>query len=272
MELRTSAPALPNQSMKFLRSATQNRDRGLKGSAIGMVSTRSFPAIIGTADMMLKSAGVSLIGFEKVGGGYCTAIIRGNISDVQIAVASGVETAEQFGQFVDKVIIPRPLPNLEAIFPISQRMAYLADGVKSPWRDQALGLLETRGFPALVGAADAMLKSADVQLTAYETIGNGLCTAIIRGSVANVAVAVQAGMHEAERIGELNAVMVIPRPLDDMEQSLPIAAVLLEALPKPLEIPLALEKREVVMAELPEVKALPNLQELEKETIEPPES
>ena len=48
-----------------------------------------------------------------------------------------------------------------------------------------------------------MLKSADVQLASYEKIGDGLCTAIIRGSVANVAVAIEAGMHQAELIGEL---------------------------------------------------------------------
>ena len=59
-----------------------------------------------------------------------------------------------------------------------------------------------------------------MQFSAYETIGSGLCTAIIRGVVSNVAIAIEAGMHEAERIGELSAVMVVPMPLDDLEQNL----------------------------------------------------
>ena len=57
--------------------------------ALGLVSTRSFPAIVGTADMMLKSANVSLVGYEKIGSGYCTAIVRGGISDVRLAVDAG---------------------------------------------------------------------------------------------------------------------------------------------------------------------------------------
>ena len=75
----------------------------------------------------------------------------------------------------------------------------------------------------MVGAADAMLKSTDVQLASYETVGGGLCTSIIRGTVSNVAMAIDAGMHEAERIGELHAVMVIPRLLEDLEHTLPVA-------------------------------------------------
>jgi carbon dioxide concentrating mechanism protein CcmO len=192
--------------------------------ALGMVSARSFPAIVGTADMMLKSSGVVLVGFEKIGGGYCTAIVRGGIADVRIAVEAGAETAQQFGQFVSKSVIPRPLPNLEAVLPISARFAELAIAPgESPFANRAVGLLETRGFPAMVGAADAMLKAASVELAAYETTGDGLCTAIIRGSVASVAVAVEAGMYEAERIGELHAIMVIPRALEDLERVMPLA-------------------------------------------------
>lgn len=235
----------------------------MSGLALGMVSTRSFPAIVGTADMMLKSSGVILVGFEKIGGGHCTAIVRGNISDVRIAVETGAETAERFGELVGKSIISRPLPNLEAIFPISPRLvALLGDMPKQPFANRAVGLLETRGFPAMVGAADAMLKSADVQLAAYEVIGDGLCTAIIRGSVANVAVAIEVGMVEAERIGELHAVMVIPRALDDLEQVLPLAAhwqaqAQAEAQLSarvPLALPLAVKATEKEAIALPELQ------------------
>lgn len=210
--------------------------RDIRETALGLVSSQSFPAIVGTADMMLKSAGVTLVGYEKIGGGHCTAIIRGSIADVRLAVAEGVKAAEEFGQEVSSLIVPRPMPNLEAVFPLGSRLSELAFQQRGYSRlsNQALGLLETRGFPAMVGASDAMLKSADVQLAAYETIGAGLCTAIVRGSVSNVAIAVEAGMREAERIGSLHAVMVIPRPLEDLEHTLPIASYWLEEESQPL--------------------------------------
>jgi carbon dioxide concentrating mechanism protein CcmO len=228
-------------------------------TALGLVSTRSFPAIVGTADMMLKSAGVHLVGYEKIGGGYCTAIVRGGIADVRLAVESGVQTAEQFGQLVSSLVIPRPYPNLDIVLPITTRFTKLMqEGNSSRLSNQAIGLVETRGFPAMVGACDAMLKAADVHLAAYEKIGGGLCTAIIRGSVANVAVAVEAGMFEAERIGELNAVMVIPRPLDEMELTLPLASCWIEER-EPLNLPVNIKEQvaEIEVLRLPDLTKLP---------------
>ena len=242
--------------------------KDFKDSALGLVTTRSFPAIVGTADMMLKSSGVTLVGYEKIGSGYCTAVVRGNTAEVRLAVEVGIETAEKFGQLISSTVIPRPLPNLEAVLPIGGRLLELASGrVSGQFRNMAIGLLETRGFPAMVGACDAMLKSADVQLTSYETTGNGLCTAIIRGSVSNVAVAVEAGMHEADRIGELNAVMVIPRPLDDLERTLPVASSLVEEKPKqePLRLPIEVKEEEKELVQLPDFAELPApLKEMEE--------
>lgn len=242
-----------------MSSTSQRTD--LSGSALGMVSTISFPAIVGTADMMLKSATVRLVGYEKVGNGFCTAIVRGQITDVRMAVEAGAETAKEFGQLVSTIVIPRPYPNLEAILPISTRLSQLTDGRYSRLSNQAIGLLETRGFPAMVGAADMMLKSSDVHLAGYETIGAGLCTAIIRGNVADVAIAIEAGMYEAERIGEFHTLMIIPRPLDDLEETLPTSEYWIET-PIPVNIPMmALQQQEQ------ELVQLPNLEIAEVETI-----
>ncbi|NJP09369.1 MAG: BMC domain-containing protein [Leptolyngbyaceae cyanobacterium RU_5_1] len=222
--------------------------------ALGLVSAQSFPAIVGIADHMLKSSGVTLVGYEKIGSGHCTAIVRGSIADVRLAVQEGAERAEQFGQTLATLVVPRPMPNLEVVLPIGNRLAQLATGRgHSKLSNQAVGLLETRGFPAMVGAADAMLKSADVVLAAYETIGAGLCTAIVRGSVANVAMALDVGMAEAERIGELHAVMLVPRPLDDLDQTLPLASCWIEEL-QPLRIPLSVKETQKDVVALPELK------------------
>lgn len=246
-----------NQSSLSTIEASR-RPNKLKDTALGLVSTVSFPAIVGTADMMLKSAGVHLVGYEKIGSGHCTAIVRGGIADVRLAVEAGIQTAEQFGQLVSSLVIPRPYPNLDIVLPINRLSQMIADGSYSRLSNQAIGLVETRGFPAMVGACDAMLKSADVHLASYEKIGAGLCTAIIRGTVANVAVAVEAGMFEAERIGELNAVMVIPRPLDELEQTLPVANCWVEER-QPLNIPLHLKDKVVdaEAVELPDLAKLP---------------
>ncbi|WP_017663010.1 BMC domain-containing protein [Baaleninema simplex] len=245
-------------------------------TALGLVSTRSFPAIVGTADMMLKSADVTLVGYEKIGSGYCTAIVRGRYPDVRLAVEEGAKTAEQFGQLVSKLVIPRPMPNLEVVFPLGSRLAELCQKQRGYSRlsNRAIGLLETRGFPAMVGASDAMLKSADVQLAAYETIGDGLCTAIVRGTVANVAVAIEAGMHEAERIGELHAVMVIPRLLEDLENVLPVASYWLdEQAPLPVLVSSPVEEKRAEPLKLPELEKVPveleRVEEVEEIEIRP---
>ena len=116
----------------------------------------------------------------------------------------------------------------------------------------------------MVGAADAMLKSANVQLSAYETVGAGLCTAMVRGSIANVAVAIEAGMFEAEKIGELNAVMVIPRVLDDLETMLPVAKCWIEQ-PLPLLFPNKVKEEEKELVKLEDLEKLTKTIENEPE-------
>ncbi len=228
----------------------------LQETALGLVSTQSFPAIVGTADMMLKSANVTLVGYEKIGSGYCTAVVRGNISDVRLAVEAGTATAKEFGQEVSVTIIPRPFPNLDAVLPISNKLKRYASS--SRLSRLAIGLLETRGFPAMVGAADVMLKSAEVHLAGYETTGAGFCTAIIRGAIADVAVAIEAGMHEADRIGEFHALMIVPRPLEDLEETLPIANCWIDQ-PTPVRLPLNIKTQETAGRTLPLSRELPEL-------------
>ncbi|MGF1487687.1 MAG: BMC domain-containing protein [Prochloraceae cyanobacterium] len=253
----------------FASKRKSKRKYHYSDSALGLISTESFPAIVGIADQMLKSAGVILVGYEKIGGGYCTAIVRGKTADVRLAVEEGAKMAEErMGLSASKLVIARPMPNLEAIFPIGSYLVEIAQQKQgySKLSNRAIGLIETRGFPAMVGAADAMLKSADVQLASYEKIGAGLCTAIIRGSSANVLVAIEAGMHEAERIGELHSIMVVPRLLEDLEHTLPVAECWLEK-PEPLPVLLPKKVKEKQVVALPELETVtvPRQQERSKE-------
>ncbi|MBQ7982267.1 MAG: BMC domain-containing protein [Clostridia bacterium] len=88
--------------------------------------------------------------------------------------------------------------------------------------NQALGMIETRGLVAAIEAADAMLKAANVELVGTEKIGSGLVSVMVRGDVGAVKSAVEAGAAAAERLGEVIATHVIPRPHDDVEKILPI--------------------------------------------------
>jgi microcompartment protein CcmL/EutN len=86
----------------------------------------------------------------------------------------------------------------------------------------ALGMIETKGFVGMVEASDAMVKAAKVELVGYEKIGGGYVTAIVRGDVAAVKAATEAGQRAAERVGELVSVHVIPRPHANIDLVLPL--------------------------------------------------
>jgi ethanolamine utilization protein EutM len=87
---------------------------------------------------------------------------------------------------------------------------------------EALGMIECRGFAAVVEAADAMVKAARVELVGYEKTGGGYVTAIVRGDVAAVKAATEAGARQAEKVGEVVAVHVIARPHANVDQVLPL--------------------------------------------------
>jgi microcompartment protein CcmL/EutN len=86
----------------------------------------------------------------------------------------------------------------------------------------ALGMIETRGFAAMVEASDAMVKAAKVELTNFEKIGGGFVTAVVRGDVAAVRAALDAGSRAAERVGEVVSVHIIPRPHSNVDAVLPL--------------------------------------------------
>ena len=89
---------------------------------------------------------------------------------------------------------------------------------------EALGMIECRSFAAMVEASDAMVKAARVELVSYEKTGGGFVTAVVRGDVAAVKAAVEAGTRGAERVGEVVSVHVIPRPHANVDSVLPLGS------------------------------------------------
>ena len=83
---------------------------------------------------------------------------------------------------------------------------------------KAIGFIETRGFVGCVEAADQMLKSASVTLQGYKKTGGGYIAVMVRGDVAAVKAAVEAGTEAAARLGEVISSQVIASPHDDLEQ------------------------------------------------------
>jgi len=89
------------------------------GTALGMVETRGLVGAIEAADAMVKAARVSLIGKEKIGGGFVTVMVRGDVGAVKAATDAGAAAAERVGELISVHVIPRPHSDVEAILPTS---------------------------------------------------------------------------------------------------------------------------------------------------------
>ena len=88
-------------------------------------------------------------------------------------------------------------------------------------KNEALGMIETKGLVGAIEAAEAMVKAANVTLIGKEFVGGGLVTVMVRGDVGAVKAATDAGAAAAQRVGELLSVHVIPRPHAEVEDILP---------------------------------------------------
>jgi microcompartment protein CcmL/EutN len=85
-----------------------------------MIEARSFPAMVEAADAMVKAAKVELVTFEKTGGGYVTAVVRGDVAAVKAAVDAGVRGAEKVGEVIAQHVIARPHLNLDLVLPLGR--------------------------------------------------------------------------------------------------------------------------------------------------------
>lgn len=89
--------------------------------ALGMVETKGMVGCIEASDAMVKAANVVLVSYVKIGAGYVTAVVRGDVAAVKAAVDAGGEAARKVGELISTHVIPRPHQDLEKIFPISKK-------------------------------------------------------------------------------------------------------------------------------------------------------
>jgi len=85
--------------------------------ALGMIETKGLVAVIEASDAMVKAAKVTLVGYEKIGGGYVTAMIRGDVAACKAATDAGAAAAQKIGELVTVHVIPRPHSNVHDVFP-----------------------------------------------------------------------------------------------------------------------------------------------------------
>lgn len=182
------------------------------------------------ADAAVKSARVELLGFEPTGiETICIRLAATSVGDLEIALATGRETATRLGTSAVASLLPRPSAALfhlndqpNTINPLYGGREELRPSLSTTMNThQAIGILETQGLTAILQATDAMLKAADVELVGKEKIGAAYVTIIVRGDVAAVTAAVDAGANAVGDLGKIIAAHVIARPHESLLRLLP---------------------------------------------------
>jgi len=87
--------------------------------ALGMIETKGLTALIEASDAMLKSANVTLLGWQKIGSGLVTAFVVGDVAAVKAAIDAGSNAASRVGEVVGVQVIPRPHEDLGSILPLA---------------------------------------------------------------------------------------------------------------------------------------------------------
>lgn len=172
--------------------------------AIGMVEFISIARGIYAADQMVKISDVEIVTASSVCPGKFIAIVHGDVAAVQASVSTGEQFADEY--LVDSIVIPNVSP---AVFPA-------ITGATMPDEIRALGIMESFSLATMIIAADAVLKSADLQPLELR-LGNGLggkAYFTFTGDVAAVETGVEAGKAIAEEKGLLVNAEVIPSPSD----------------------------------------------------------
>jgi len=183
-----------------------------------------------------NAANVRILGFEATGNENLLIRLAGDVSQVRAALNAAEALAPKLGvDFITTGTIPRPASGFDPMihFPNANNPLYggrdqflptdypTTSNSSKNMKPQAIGILETQGLTAILEATDAMLKAADVKLVGKEKIGAAYVTVIVRGDVAAVTAAIQAGQAAVGSLGKVIAAHVIARPNDELSSLLP---------------------------------------------------
>jgi microcompartment protein CcmL/EutN len=187
----------------------------MPSEALGLLEVKGLVSLIEGADAMLKAANVEVVGWDKVGSGMVTAIVKGDVAAVKAAIDAGAESAGRLGQVIAVHVIARPHDELGGVLP---KPAKKPEPGKpgAVGATQAVGMVETKGWVGVVEATDAMGKAANVEIVKTIQIGGAFVTTIVKGDVGSVRAAVDAGTAAAGKVGEVLGSNVIARPHPDL--------------------------------------------------------
>ena len=203
--------------------------------ALGFAEIPFFSITAVVVDQVVKAARVRLLGIETTGNENLMLRLEGDVASVEIALAIAEQRARALGSAAVVRCLSRPEAALDPLlhFPNTQNPLYggrdqflptdypeTKNQTMNP-NHQALGILETQGLTAVLEATDTMLKAANVTLVGKEKIGAAYVTVIIKGDVAAVQAAVDAGAKAVGSLGKLIAAHVIARPHEDLIALLP---------------------------------------------------
>lgn len=191
--------------------------------ALGLIETLGMVPAIGGADAMLKTADVELVSYENVGSTLVAVMVTGDVAAVEASVAAGAVAAAQVGKLTAKNVMPRPIRGVGDIVAVHGVERGKDEGAPRP---RAMGLIETFGIVFVLEAADAMMKTADVELIGYENVASGYISVLVQGDVAACKAAVDAGVKAVERMdASVYSSLVIPTPHPDLEKITKIYAI-----------------------------------------------
>ncbi len=186
------------------------------------------PALV-IADVAVKAANVVIVGVEGDAGHRAIVKMVGDAGNCRAAVEAARAAAEQMRaefhvslllRFMDSEKV-RLVESEQEYSPINQGFLHMLPKEHEVKNMQAIGLLETQGLTGVIEGADAMLKAANVELIGKEKIGAAHVTVIVRGDVAAVKAAIEAGAEAVQKVGTLVGAHVIARPHDALAKLLP---------------------------------------------------
>lgn len=205
-------------------------------ACLGFIETPFLSIAAVIADAVAKTSGAHLLGLEPAGTELILIRLGADSpAELESALEEAQSQADRLQTEVTVSLLAGPRPEIVQLNhgPLLWNGLYggreelrptdFTPNLKATMKDnqQALGILETQGLTASLEATDAMLKAADVQLVGKEKIGAAYVTVIVRGNVAAVKAAIDAGATAGEPYGKIIAAHVIARPHDDLQALLP---------------------------------------------------